>query len=120
MTVEEFIFATFATVFQDRLRPIFPQGDAPIPTPSGRYIVIGGTIDADICGVGVEATDDISFQLDTVSATAAARMSLRTAVRAAAAGAAPPMVLRAPPTQQYDIETKTYRETFEFTVYGSD
>lgn len=122
MSTESLIFDTFASLFADRVyADEFRQVKGVVAVPSARFTIIGGTIDQDIAGAGFETTDDISFQLDVVAATPAARAALRTQVRAAAeAGSPPPMVLRSPPTQQYDVETKTYRETFEFTIYGSD
>lgn len=120
MSTEETIFSTFAVLFNSRVGPIFPQTAGAIVTPAARYTILGGTIDTDVCGVGLELTDDISFQLDVVAATQTARMNLRPQVRAAAAAAVPPMILRGPPVQEYDADTKTYRETFEFTIYGSD
>jgi hypothetical protein len=120
-TIESMIFTAFKGVVGNRVYPdTFVQPNGTIATwPAIRYSIIGGTIDQDIAGAGTEQTDDTTFQLDLVARTTSEREALRQQVRAAAQGLNPPMILRAPPTQEYDPETKTYRATLEFTIYGS-
>lgn len=120
MTLEADLFAALRSLVDDRVyQDTFPQSPA-IPTwPSIRYTVIGGVATPDICGGGLEGTDDIRIQIDAVALSSKERNTLRVAVRNALLGFTPPAVIDATSQSSYDSETKTFISTQDFIFYGS-
>jgi hypothetical protein len=120
MTIQTDLFATLGALVGSRAYPDrFPQAADGGTWPAIRYSTVGGAIWPDISGAGTEETDDVRFQVDVVASTAAARDALVRQVRAAMATFTPPAVLDGPARTEFDEETKTFRGSLDFIVYGS-
>lgn len=98
---------------------VFPQPPAVPVWPAIRYSVISGEVFPDICGSGADQTDDVLVQIDAVAPTGTARDALRLSIRNAMSTFQPPATLQGVPREEYDAETKTYRASMDYVIYGS-
>lgn len=118
MNTEQLIFDTLKGLVSNRCYPdTYPQAPATPVWPAIRFTKTGGNIDLDSCGSGLSDTDDETFQVDVVAATATSRTALREQIRTAMQ--ALPCALSQSPIHTYDVETKTYRAILIYTFFGS-
>lgn len=120
MNVGVLIFNTLRALVASRVHPdTFPQQPTVPAWPSIRYTVVSGTAYPDLCGDGTSDEDDARVQLDIVCLTATERHTLTEQVRAAMKTMVPPAIMESPPSSTFDAETKTFRCTIDYTIYGS-
>lgn len=119
MSLETDLYSALKSLVGNRVSPvIFPQPPA-VPTwPAIRYTVISNVPVTDICGDGDDETSEPRVQLDVVASTFTGARSLRLQVMAVMRTFSPPAILENS-SNEYDAETKTYREIMEYIFYGS-
>jgi hypothetical protein len=119
MTVETDLFTALGPLVGSRVAPvIFPQPPA-VPTwPAIRYTFVDSVPIVDICGDGDDQTAELRVQLDVVATTYKAARALRLQVMAAMRTFVPPAILELS-LNDYDTDTKTYREILSYTIHGS-
>lgn len=120
MNPSNLVFAALKTLCEGRVYPDhFPQ-EPSIPTwPAIRYTGAGGTVYPDLCGDGDSDEDDARVQIDVVAKTDSERHAILEQVRARMKTMNPPCIVQGPASKTWDGETKTFRGTIDYIIYGS-
>jgi hypothetical protein len=118
MSLQSDLFAKLAPLVGNRCYPLtFPESVSPI-WPAIRYTVVDVTPIEDLEGDGTDDESDARVQIDAVTTSYVACMTLRANVMAAMKSFVPPARLDQT-TEEYDVETKTHRAMLQYVVYGS-
>lgn len=119
--IEYVVYSTLKDLVGGRCYPLtFEQPKTrALPTwPAIRYEVIESTATSDIIGTDDADTDDVLVQIDIVATSHSEVLSLRTQVIDALQAASVPNT-RQRMSQEFDVETKTYRVSMDYLFMQS-
>lgn len=119
MSIENALKTALGSLVGSRVAPVVFPAPPAVPTwPAIRYTIVDTVPVQDRCGDGDDDTSVHRVQLDCVASTFAAARSLRLAVMAAMRSFPVTARLDLSGPSGYDDETKTYRESLDYLVYG--
>lgn len=121
MSLENDLFSALKSLVGNRVAFVtFPQpsNGAPPTWPAIRCTVVDSVPVVDLCGDGDDDTAEIRVQIDCVATTFTAARSLRLQVMATMRSFSTPALLDLS-RNDYDADTKTYREVLDYIIHGS-
>lgn len=119
MSYENDIFNTLKSLVGNRVAPVIFRQPTQTPTwPAIRYTFTSVVPVQDLCGDGDDSTADVRVQLDVVALSYEQVRALRLQVMAAMEGFSPPATLEYS-NEDYDGESRTYREILQYSIHGS-
>lgn len=119
--IEYVVYSALKDLVGGRCYPLTfeqPKGKA-LPTwPAIRYVVLSSDSAPDICGTDDVTSDDVLVQIDLVASSYSEVLALQAQAIDALQAASEPNT-RERTSQEYDVETKTYRVSMDYLFMQS-